>query len=251
MFIYFMGLRLEYNTILRDVDYFLQDFYFFFSNGALSIITYSNILFFFFILLVLTYNVVFLYDPIYSLLSLICLISLLCMYWIYLGLDFLGLIFLMVYVGAIAILFLFAIMMLNLHTYSITTRSIKPSKFNWFTVILFIGLSFLFLFLFFLFWLQIRISGVSGELNFFVNTLSKLHLYLIEWNHFKALGLAFYSKYAIYLLLSGLILFLGMAGPIILTFETSAQSYFVNYKHLNSQTYRTWLLNIRKKVVSK
>jgi len=54
------------------------------------------------------------YNPIYALISLICLFLTAAFFLIAIGAEFLGMIYLIIYIGAIAILFLFVIMMFNL-----------------------------------------------------------------------------------------------------------------------------------------
>lgn len=240
-----------FHTIFDWFDLSLQTLVLKITDTIYWFSSYGFLCIFFLVFLYLTLKVVFVYDPIISLLYLILLITLICFYWVFLGLDFLGLIFLMVYVGAIAILFLFAIMMLNLHTYHLRVEKLPTSFFK-------IQYFFYFLLFFFFFFLLFSLcfdaylsySSFSHFFEYFINSSSKLRTYNLEYNHLRAIGVAFYSKYSYYLILSGLILFLGMAGPILLTFETKNQTFFTRYRHLNTQTYRTWLLNVRKKIVA-
>lgn len=62
----------------------------------------------------LSLGVVFLKQPVHSLLCLISVFFSAALLYLYVGAEFLAFLFLIVYVGAIAILFLFVIMLLHL-----------------------------------------------------------------------------------------------------------------------------------------
>lgn len=61
--------------------------------------------------------------PIVSLLALVFVFSNTALLLIYLGIKFLGIIYLVIYVGAICVLFLFAIMILNLRRYEVQYKN--------------------------------------------------------------------------------------------------------------------------------
>jgi len=118
------------------------------------------------------------------------------------ALDFFALIFLIVYVGAIAVLFLFVVMMLNV---SITQKN--PVHY------LPIGASIGFLFLF-----QILIL-------FEPTAASEVY---IDWSGYvqpvttiEAIGQVLYTNYALFFILASLILLVAMIGAIVLTMVQS------------------------------
>lgn len=62
-------------------------------------------------------------NPIHSILYLIFLFSIIALYLIYLELDFIGLSYLIVYIGAVSILFLFILMLINVRTSEIQSNT--------------------------------------------------------------------------------------------------------------------------------
>lgn len=120
--------------------------------------------------------------------------------------DFLGFIFLVVYVGAIAVLFLFVVMMLNLHY-----ATFNDNLFRYLPIGFFIGFFFLFhLFLLLdsLYIYPILLPSLDFTIwNHFITNHSQLHLF----------GDVLYSVYLPYFLIASLILFVAMVGAIVLT----------------------------------
>lgn len=120
---------------------------------------------------------------------------------ILLGIEFLPILFLIVYVGAIAILFLFVIMMLNIKLVEIldnTTRYIPIG--------LFIGLIFL--------WEVYLI--IYQEILFFPK-LNVDNIIILTFSNIKQLANILYSNYFLFLITGSLILLVAMIGAIILT----------------------------------
>ena len=145
-------------------------------------------------------------------------ISISCLF-IMIGAEFLGMIMLIVYVGAVAILFLFVVMMLN----------VSQQKNEWFTsrnssTHIPIGLL---VSLIIFFELIIVISGWKYKSDL-VDSIS------IEINstitNTQSLGNVIYTDYIHLFQLSGMILLVAMIGAIVLTFRERAgvrrQSYF-------------------------
>lgn len=124
------------------------------------------------------------------------------------GAEFLAFLLLIVYVGAIAVLFLFVVMMLN-----IKTSTFKAHLWSIAPVSLLIFISFA---------LQ-----VTSNLNtsFEILTSSKfIHLYWDNWflengnlNNVEVVGNVLYTNYSFVFLLSGFILLIAMIGAIVLT----------------------------------
>jgi len=63
-------------------------------------------------------------NPVYSVLSLILLFLLSAILLIYLGVSFIGMVFLVVYIGAVSVLFLFVVMMLNIRHAELTSSEL-------------------------------------------------------------------------------------------------------------------------------
>ena len=145
-------------------------------------------------------------------------ISISCLF-IMIGAEFLGMIMLIVYVGAVAILFLFVVMMLN----------VAQQKSEWFTsrfksthipVGLLVSLIIFF-----------ELIIVIGGWKYKPDLVDSI---LIETNsnitNTKALGNLIYTDYIHLFQLSGIILLVAMIGAIVLTFRdrtgVKRQSYF-------------------------
>jgi NADH-ubiquinone oxidoreductase chain 6 len=92
-----------------DYLFFVNEF---FTNGYISEIL--DILFLLVILFAI--SVITVKNPIFSILFLIALFSSISSYLIILGVGFIGLSYLIVYVGAVSILFLFILMLINIRT---------------------------------------------------------------------------------------------------------------------------------------
>ena len=143
-------------------------------------------------------------------------ISVGCLF-IMVGAEFIGMILLIVYVGAVAVLFLFVVMMLN----------VAQQKQSWFigkkaTHIpsgLLVGL---------LIFLELLV--VVGGWQYKDNLMSSSTLIINEQiSNTHQLGNVLYTEYFLYFQLSGIILLLAMIGAIILTFRkrdnVKTQSY--------------------------
>lgn len=160
------------------------------------------------IILLCAIMVIFADHPINSLLFLIgCFVnsSLLLFFF---GFEFFALIFVAVYVGAIAIFFLFILMTMNIPSY-FPTRSFLHE----FEVSFFLLVSFYFLYNNLLetvgFLATTRFLGVK-ESTFIFHYLDSLHL----------IGFIFYTQFYIYVILSGVLLLYAMVISVILLDES-------------------------------
>ncbi len=142
-------------------------------------------------------------QPIQSLLSLILSFGMISIIFMVLGAEFLSLLIFIVYIGAIAVMFLFVIMMLNVKVVELRSFYLKYLP---------IGI---FIILFFFFELFIYIYY---EFFYYFNDF-----FYINWVNFLdfkgniyLLGSIIYSNYFILFLFLALILFISMLGSIIL-----------------------------------
>jgi NADH-quinone oxidoreductase subunit J len=126
--------------------------------------------------------------------------------------EFLALFFLIIYLGAIAVLFLFVVMMLNIK-YTELQNSIL-----YFPVGIFIGATVL-----------IEVLGAINKV-FSFNTDSTLtnHNHYLNWydsldsySDLYVLGQIFYTHYVLQILMAGLILYLATIGVAFLTIKSS------------------------------
>lgn len=122
---------------------------------------------------------------------------------VYLGSPFLAVMLLIVYVGALAILFLFVIMLLN-----IRFSELYAQAFRYLPVGFFVG----FVFLLECFYVCV----FSLEKGFYGNSFSYLNYNLFSSSNVVSLGLSlFFDNYLLFLIV-GFILFVSILGVIIL-----------------------------------
>ncbi len=158
-------------------------------------------------------------NTIYSVFFLILVFVSVSILFIMIGAEFLGMIMLIVYVGAVAVLFLFVVMMLNVRE-EIPKKSKRKGLINNMSVGIIVG-TIIFL------ELLVVIGGWQYKGNFtslssmtFNNELTNTHL----------LGNILYTKYIHLFQISGMILLIAMIGAITLTFSKreniKRQNYF-------------------------
>jgi len=120
------------------------------------------------------------------------------------GLEFIALIFIAIYIGAIAIFFLFMIMMLNIPSY-------YPKR--WF------GEEYLYFFLLSLLFLTLSPYFFNNLFPILKNNflqINNINLLLNYLNSIEVLGALFYTHYFIFVILSGCLLFFAMVASVIL-----------------------------------
>ncbi len=143
-------------------------------------------------------------------------ISVGCLF-IMVGAEFLGMILLIVYVGAVAVLFLFVVMMLN----------VAEQKQSWFigqkATHLPAGLIVSVL-------IFLELLVVVGGWKYKEDLMSSSTLIISNVSNTHQLGLVMYTDYVLFFQLAGIILLLSMIGAILLTFRerkgVKKQSYF-------------------------
>lgn len=165
-----------------------------------------DLLFFLFFLSLLTVlGIIFSTNPIHSVLFFILTILCLSFCLISVGLDFLGLVLIVVYIGAIAVLFLFIVMMLNI-------KILELKMTYWY--VLPVSFFFLIFFSFQLLFLLSEFSVISNSLPH----LSTNWLYsLTSMSTLLSLGSVLYTYYLMFFFLISLILFLAMISSMVLT----------------------------------
>ncbi len=124
--------------------------------------------------------------------------------FILLGAEFLALILMIVYVGAVAVLFMFVVMMLN-----INFREIKSRLTKYLPLGVLIGLV-LFVELGLIFSDFIPVLSHKGNENLLIND---------QIENTRQLGLVLYTDFIIYFQLAGIVLLIAMIGAIVLTHQ--------------------------------
>ncbi len=151
-------------------------------------------------------------NPVYSVLFLILVFFNAAGLLLLLGLDFFAMIFLVVYVGAIAVLFLFVVMMLNIKLAEINEKKLRYLPIGGVLGILF------------LFQVLLIVDNDLIPLLIYENTemLSEFkNLNFIDWSNniqtvtnIQAIGNIIYTYYFYYFLLASVILLVAMIGAI-------------------------------------
>ena len=122
------------------------------------------------------------------------------------GADFLGLLIIIIYVGAIAVLFLFVVMMLNAKISGSDITKFLPIIFS-IVLILFIQI--------YLFFTDLIINFNFTSTNYLFESLSKEFF----------LGECLYNYFLICFLLAGIVLLTGMIGAIVLTLNFDKKKF--------------------------
>ena len=157
-------------------------------------------------------------NPVHSVLFLILVFFNAAGLLILLGLDFFAMIFLVVYVGAIAVLFLFVVMMLN-----IKLAEINEKKLRYLPIGGLLGI--LFLFEMFLIVDNDLILLLSNSQVTNQQTITQMYsLHFTDWctiletvTNINAVGQLIYTYYFYFFLIASLILLVAMIGAIVLT----------------------------------
>jgi NADH-ubiquinone oxidoreductase chain 6 len=177
-------------------------------------------------------------NPIVSVLFLIGLFIAIACYLMTLGINFIGLSYLLVYVGAVSILFLFILMLINVRVSELTINNTNSIPLAILVGIFFnISMSKLFVYKSSM---EISINNafnteiypMSHNINYIVKNAYYLHkneLYFVTsylWDgrlaetfHITSIGNIIYTSYPIWLLLTSIILLLAMVGSIIITIK--------------------------------
>jgi len=203
------------------------------NNILLDLLTFTSVLS---AILVITAR-----SPVISVLFLIAVFINIAGYLILLGVNFIALSYIMVYIGAIAILFLFVIMMLNVRlteihevgsdyskniplaliisvllSYLISSNTLTKSIDNVYLITaLFDKLNFS----------TLGISSSSNDLNIGFNAI--YNNIFVNYEQIQAIGNIMYSTYGLYLILCSFILLLAMLGPIIITLDKKSNTPFL------------------------
>nr|YP_009268536.1 NADH dehydrogenase subunit 6 [Beauveria malawiensis]AMD61763.1 NADH dehydrogenase subunit 6 [Beauveria malawiensis] len=178
-------------------------------------------------------------NPIGSLLFLIGLFASISVYLILSGLTFIGFSYLIVYIGAVSILFLFILMLIN-----IRTSELQSNNVNSIPLALFIGI----LWNYSLFqllpytlsintnnWLLVGVPSYNyNNILPTVNNIDTSNIMFVtsnnwdgtmtETSHISTIGNILYTSYNMWLFLSSIILLLAMTGAIIITIKQDNQN---------------------------
>lgn len=167
-------------------------------------------------------------NPVVSVLFLIGLFLSIASYLLILGISFIGLSYLLVYVGAVSILFLFILMLINVRISELLSDTSQSLP-----LAIFIGIAFNFPLYNLLPFSITSNSAINGVFN----NISSLNLMntdkdevffvsskiwdgnLSATSHITSIGNIMYTSYSIWLILTSIILLLAMVGAIVITIK--------------------------------
>lgn len=195
-----------YNLYTIDNDFFNG-----FSTGFLNVICLIAI--FAGILTIITKN------PVVSVLFLIMLFGCIAIFLMFVGLKFIGLSYLLVYVGAVSILFLFILMLINIRVSELisdTSNNIPIAVLAFFAFFIPFGNA-----------LDDNSSDAQkNSLEFFVNDKNIQYVSSKHWDSniseisdITSIGNVMYTSYSIWLIIVSIILLLAMVGSIVITIK--------------------------------
>lgn len=154
-------------------------------------------------------------NPIISVLFLIALFFSIACYLMMLGLNFIGFSYLLVYVGAVSILFLFILMLINVRISELFNSSNKSIPLAIFVIISFI-------------YTVYPILPYKSNI-FNTSFLENNKVYYVtsplwdgnlsESSHITSIGNIMYTNFSIWLILTSIILLLAMVGAILITIK--------------------------------
>ena len=156
-------------------------------------------------------------NTVYSVFFLILVFTSVSILFIMIGAEFLGMIMLIVYVGAVAVLFLFVVMMLNI-TDQITKKPVRKGLINNISIGSVVGII-----------IFLELLVVVGGWKY-KDTFTALSAINFSSSNTHALGNILYTDYIHLFQISGIILLVAMIGAITLTFSKreniKRQNYF-------------------------
>jgi len=151
-------------------------------------------------------------NPVLSAINLVFSFFLSAVLWLLLGAEFLSIILILVYVGAVMVLFLFVVMMLDINIAKRTARYIKYLPLG---ILIFIVFNALIIY-------------------FFINTFENIdynavkNIEIISESNTENLGYLIFTEYIIEFEIAGLILLLGIISAIILTYRKNPKNKYQN-----------------------
>ena len=151
-------------------------------------------------------------NPVLSAINLVFSFFLSAVLWLLLGAEFLSIILILVYVGAVMVLFLFVVMMLDINVAKKTAAYIKYLPIG---ILIFIAFNALIIY-------------------FFINTFENIdynairNIEIISDSNTENLGYLLFTRYIIEFEIAGLILLLGIISAIVLTYKKNPKNKFQN-----------------------
>nr|YP_010262636.1 NADH dehydrogenase subunit 6 [Gyalideopsis ozarkensis]UIX51999.1 NADH dehydrogenase subunit 6 [Gyalideopsis ozarkensis] len=158
-------------------------------------------------------------NPVISVLFLIGLFIIIGSYLILIGISFVGLSYLLVYVGAVSILFLFILMLINIRVSELTHDTKNSIPLVFLITLIFGNVSYTLL----------PQENQIFSWDIFSNALGNWDSYLAAVPHITSIGNIMYSNFAIWLIIISSVLLLAMVGAIVINIKQKTPKV----QHLN------------------
>ena len=164
-------------------------------------------------------------NPIISVLYLILLFSCVSCYLIFIGIKFIGISYLLVYVGAVSILFLFILMLINIRVSELISDTNNNLPLALITII-----AFFIPFTNLLPDAKSKLNVIGFEINKLLQDITNIRQIsyvtsknwdgnILDSTDIMSIGNIMYTSYSIWLLITSIILLLAMVGSIVITIK--------------------------------
>ena len=171
-------------------------------------------------------------NPVHSVLFLILSFVNAAGLFVLLGAEFLAMILIVVYVGAVAVLFLFVVMMLDINFIKLREGFLQYLPFGALLGIVLV--------------IELGILYLTDTSSYIISNLSSLEPSINELENTKMIGQVLYTKYFYLFQICGIILLVAMIGSITLTLR---EKEGVKKQNINEQNYLDSNTAIEKKKV--
>lgn len=189
----------------------------------ITLITYLDLL----LIIACGCGVVLARDPIQSVLFLVTVFILTALLLFIMGAEFLAILLITVYIGAIAILFLFVVMLLNLRMVEAYNSLYYQIPIGGFIALSFVALAYIL-------FSNNQQMVITGYINFDNYQISNTWTnYLMLTTNLALIGEVLYNYYIDLFVVIGLILFASMIGVIVLTVD---YDYRVTHAHISNSS---------------
>ena len=180
-------------------------------------------------------------NPIISVLYLILLFSSVSCYLIFIGIKFIGISYLLVYVGAVSILFIFILMLINIRISELISDTNNNLPLALITII-----AFFIPFTNLLPDTKSKLNVIGFELNKLLQDITNIKQVsyvtsknwdgnILDSTDIMSIGNIMYTSYSIWLLITSIILLLAMVGSIVITIKQIKKRLWFNRQNM-------WLL---------
>jgi len=151
-------------------------------------------------------------NPVHSVFSLVMCFANSSLLLLIFGFEFLAFLFMIVYVGALAILFLFVVMMLNIRLVELIENSTR-----YIPIGIIIGIVLL-IELLIVVDKQFSMNPSNEDISlFYTNNNFTNNIKLVDYTNIETIGQMLYTEGYIYFLVASIILFIAMIGAIVMT----------------------------------